>query len=40
VQYCHCEPIGNRPCDGVLAGGPCDEMEDQRDEDYEDREDE
>lgn len=36
AQYCHCEPIGNRPCDGVLAGGLCDGMDWRRDYDYED----
>jgi len=24
VPHCHCEPNERRPCDGVLAGGPCD----------------
>lgn len=24
VRFCHCEPYGIRPCDGVLAGGLCD----------------
>jgi hypothetical protein len=36
VQHCHCEPIGNRPCDGVLAGGPCDGIQESRDDDRED----
>lgn len=27
VKHCHCEPIGNRPCEGVLAGGFCDGMD-------------
>lgn len=27
VEHCHCCER-NRPCDGVLAGGPCDGVED------------
>jgi hypothetical protein len=26
VQYCKCEPLSFRPCDGVLAGGLCDQI--------------
>ena len=26
VQYCRCTPEYNRPCDGVLAGGLCDDL--------------
>lgn len=28
VPLCRCRE-SNRPCDGVLAGGPCDEVKDQ-----------
>lgn len=24
AKHCHCLPLDRRPCDGVLAGGPCD----------------
>lgn len=34
VPHCHCAER-YRPCDGVLAGGPCDHMTDERDEDRE-----
>ena len=27
AKHCHCEPPSARPCDGVLAGGLCDEMD-------------
>jgi hypothetical protein len=37
VQHCNCASR-YRPCDGVLAGGVCDNMQDEP-EDYEDRED-
>lgn len=34
VEHCHCrESI--RPCDGVLAGGLCDNLQDEREEDDE-----
>lgn len=33
VEHCHCMPYGNRPCDGVLAGGLCDDMREVRNED-------
>lgn len=36
AQHCHCEPASNRPCDGVLAGGPYDGMDWRRDRDNED----
>ena len=26
TERCRCTPEGNRPCDGVLAGGLCDDM--------------
>lgn len=26
AKYCRCQPPHARPCDGVLAGGLCDEM--------------
>ena len=26
VKYCHCQAPHPRPCDGVLAGGCCDEL--------------
>jgi hypothetical protein len=26
AEFCNCSPA-YRPCDGVLAGGPCDEIE-------------
>lgn len=29
-KFCHCDY--NCPCDGVLAGGPCDERREQVDE--------
>lgn len=38
VPYCHCE--GSRPCDGVLAGGPCDGWREDRDSDIEEDEEE
>lgn len=34
VPYCHCTGQA-RPCDGVLAGGVCDEIHDDRDEEEE-----
>lgn len=34
VQYCHCGER-HRPCDGVLAGGICDGIKDDRDDEYE-----
>jgi hypothetical protein len=34
VEHCHCHE-GNRPCDGVLAGGLCDGI---GEDDYEDEE--
>lgn len=37
VQECHCKE-SNRPCDGVLAGGLCDGIEEEP-ERYEDKED-
>lgn len=30
VSYCHC--AHDRPCDGVLAGGLCDNIHDERDD--------
>lgn len=27
VEHCYCKP-SSRPCDGVLAGGPCDDIQD------------
>jgi hypothetical protein len=39
AKHCRCRN-GDVPCDGVLAGGPCDEMPDPReDEDPRDQED-
>lgn len=32
AQYCFCEPSDMRPCDGVLAGGPCDRNIDDHEE--------
>lgn len=26
AHLCHCNPLWGRPCDGVLAGGLCDNM--------------
>ena len=26
AEHCTCEPPHQRPCDGVLAGGMCDQM--------------
>lgn len=37
VPYCRCTPEANRPCDGVLAGGLCDDLHWDRDYDYEDK---
>lgn len=34
AKHCHCRP-GNCPCDGVLAGGMCDDIQDDPDEEYE-----
>jgi hypothetical protein len=31
VEFCDCEPSSERPCDGVLAGGPCDQKVDNKD---------
>lgn len=31
VEYCHCAAPHPRPCDGVLAGGPCDGFENEPD---------
>ena len=31
VEHCHCTPGQHRPCDGVLAGGLCDDMHWERD---------
>lgn len=31
IPFCHC--VGHRPCDGVLAGGMCDDIQDDIDED-------
>ena len=33
IPYCHCE--GERPCDGVLAGGLCDGRREDRNSDIE-----
>jgi len=40
VPHCHCGER-NRPCDGVLAGGVCEGIKDERDDerDYDDRND-
>lgn len=27
TKYCRCRSV-DRPCDGVLAGGPCDDIQD------------
>lgn len=29
VAHCHCTPEHHRPCDGVLAGGICDNMQEE-----------
>lgn len=34
VPHCRCKE-GNRPCDGVLAGGPCDEVREDEESDRE-----
>lgn len=34
VPHCRCRE-SNRPCDGVLAGGLCDDVQDQTEEDDE-----
>lgn len=26
AEHCHCTPEDDRPCDGVLAGCPCDDL--------------
>lgn len=31
VPHCHCDERF-RPCDGILAGGVCDQIKDERDE--------
>lgn len=31
AKHCHCSPR-HRPCDGVLAGGLCDRITDDRDD--------
>lgn len=36
VEHCRCTPEGNRPCDGVLAGGLCDDLHWERDHSHED----
>jgi hypothetical protein len=43
VPHCRCNPPERRPCDGVLAGGLCDDMGngpelDDRDEEYDEEE--
>lgn len=35
IPHCHCAER-NRPCDGVLAGGLCDNIHDDKPEEYED----
>lgn len=32
AKHCHCEPVHRRPCDGVLAGGMCDDMRNERED--------
>jgi hypothetical protein len=37
AAHCHCEPLSLRPCEGVLAGGLCDDAkESPRSEEQED----
>ena len=31
AEYCHCAAPHPRPCDGVLAGGPCDGFDNEPD---------
>lgn len=39
AKQCKCIPVSMRPCDGLLAGGLCDELNmSERDEDREDAE--
>src|ERR1051325_5575556 len=26
AKLCRCTPLSDRPCDGLLAGGPCDDL--------------
>lgn len=33
IRYCHCSPKFGGPCDGVLAGGLCDNLGNGPDED-------
>jgi hypothetical protein len=40
AKECTCTPVGNRPCDGLLAGGLCDDLHmDGRKDDLDDQED-
>lgn len=39
VPHCHCKE-SNRPCDGVLAGGPCDGVEEEPNDDDSDEQEE
>lgn len=36
---CHCYPIEVRPCDGLLAGGPCDRQGEHHDTEFYDNQD-
>lgn len=38
AKYCECLPLERRPCDGVLAGGFCDRMGQEPEEEEEDLE--
>lgn len=38
IPYCHCRS-GNRPCDGVLAGGVCDGISEDEPAKFDDEED-
>lgn len=39
AHKCTCTPLSARPCDGLLAGGTCDELHLDRDSDLDDEED-
>jgi hypothetical protein len=36
VEHCHCSPESMRPCDGILAGGLCDDLHFDREAERED----
>lgn len=33
AQFCSCEPLDLRPCEGVLSGGPCDRVNQEKEDD-------